>query len=70
MPFPQNGQILFYSTVGNSDFDKPAESHVIDNVPLSLVHRYRGESTYNHAIWFFVKMKITENIASRSFGHL
>ena len=23
---------------------------------------------YNHAIWFFVKMKIIENIASRSFG--
>ena len=69
MPFPQNRQILFYSTVGNSDFDQTAESHFIDNVPLSLVHRYRGESTYNHAIWFFTKMKIIENIASRSFGH-
>ena len=42
---------------------RPNHILYIDNVPLSLVHRYRGESKYNHAIWFFVKIKIIENIA-------
>ena len=70
MPFPQNRQIPFYSTAANIiviSIKRP--NHIIDNVPLSLVHHYRGETSYNYAIWFFVKMKIIENIASRSFGN-